>query len=149
MEEQIKNQYPMVESNNNDQQNASNTPSMPKREDFNNSQNNASNEKPKKKQIMAIVSLILGAVAFIASSCCCCFPLVFSSIFALIVGVAGLVLGIVTLVKNGKSGKAICAIILSSVAILLALPVVIFSGLILTYIINAVKYVFGIIAEFI
>lgn len=61
--------------------------------------------QPQKKNTLAIVSLVLSIISLI-----CCGPLM---------AIPGLICAIISIVKNGKSGKAIAAIVISSISIIL------------------------------
>lgn len=75
----------------------------------------------KKSSGMALASMILGIVALVLGSCCCCCSPIISLIVTGIVGTVGLVLGIITLVKQGKDGKAIAGVVMCGIAILIAI----------------------------
>ncbi len=73
----------------------------------------------------SVASMVLGIVSISLSVVCCCCLSWFFYLIVAAAGITGLVLGIVAL-KNGKNGKALTGVILSSIAIFISIVIIIF-----------------------
>ena len=76
--------------------------------------------KEKKKDGLALASMILGISSAAICVVCCCFSF-FSWATSIACGIAGVVLGIISLNKNGRNGWAISGVVLGAVGAFLAI----------------------------
>ncbi len=108
--------------------------------DYFNNQTNSNTQAPKdsknKSSGLSIASMVLGIVSSAMTvGCCCCSALV-GGIICLVTGALGVILGIISLVKFGKDGKAIAGIITGGIGALLGIVGIVIEVFFLDYIIS-------------
>ncbi|MBP5307598.1 MAG: DUF4190 domain-containing protein [Clostridia bacterium] len=81
--------------------------------------NGRERENDKGKNGTAIAAMVLGIVSLSVCLVCCCFTYL-TWIISLMAGVAGTVLGIISLVQSGAKAKAVTGLVLSVVAVVLS-----------------------------
>lgn len=81
--------------------------------------NGRERENDKGKNGMATAAMVLGIVSLSVCLVCCCFTYL-TWIISLMAGVAGTVLGIISLVQSGAKAKAVTGLVLSVVAVVLS-----------------------------